>query len=249
MKNLKGKYIGIIIALFILISSPIYAIPNPSYEFYVYDSVDLINNTTESYIIETNNELYQKTGAQIVVAIINDLESMDINRYAVELFDKWDIGGKELDNGLLMLIVPNNNEIWIEVGYGLEGILPDSRVKRIIENNIIPYFSQGDFDTGVLSGYEEILNYVESEYNIVIESRSGEYYSQDHVQAAIGIPNIFVIIGIIIFIFIDFKFFRGWLTFSLLRGFGRGGYRGGGRGGGSRGGGGRSGGGGAGGRW
>ena len=248
MKNLKVKYIGLIIALIILISSPIYAIPKPSYEFYVYDAVNLLDNTTESYIIETNNELYEKTGAQVVVAVINDLESMDINRFAVELFEEWEIGGDQYDNGLLMLIVPANNEIWIEVGYGLEGILPDGRVKGIIENNIIPYFSQGDFDTGVLSGYEEILNYVESEYNIELQTRSGEYYNPaNQGQTGIRIPNIFMIIGIIIFLFIDFKFFRGWLTFSLLRGLGRGGYGRG--GGGSRGGGGRSGGGGAGGRW
>lgn len=248
MKRLKWIYIGFIIALLIILSSPIYAIPNPSYEFYVYDSADLLNSTTESYIIEVNNELYQKTGAQIVVATINDLESMDINRYAVKLFEEWKIGGAQYDNGLLMLIVPVNNEIWIEVGYGLEGILPDSRVKRIIENNIIPYFSQGDFDTGVLSGFEGILDYVEKEYNIELQTRSGDYYPGNQVQTGTRIPSIYVIIGIIIFIFIDFKFFRGWLTFSLLRGVGRGGYRGGGTGG-SRGGGGRSGGGGAGGRW
>ncbi|MBC8588185.1 TPM domain-containing protein [Paratissierella segnis] len=254
MKNLKSKYIFIIIAFVIILVSPVYALPKPNNDFYVYDDANILDETTEEYIITTNTELYQQTGAQIVVTSINDLEGMDINRYATALFDEWDIGGAQLDNGLLILIVPNEGEIWIEVGYGLEGVLPDSRVKRIIENNIIPYFSQGDYNTGVLSGYEEILDYVESEYNIQLETRNDEYYAPNN-QNHIGnkISSIYIIIGIIIFMFIDFRFFRGWLTYSIFRGFGRGGgnYKGSGRNGGgsSRGGGGRSGGGGAGGRW
>lgn len=249
MRNLKSKYIFIIISFVIILSSTVYAIPKPSRDFYVYDDANILDETTEEYIVKTNIELYQQTGAQIVVASINDLEGMDINRYATALFDEWDIGGKELDNGLLMLIVPEAREIWIEVGYGLEGILPDSRVKRIIENNIIPYFSQGDYSTGVLSGYEEILNYVETEYDIELSSREGQYDNGGNTSYS-RLPNTFIIIGIIIFLLIDFIFFRGWLTFSLLRGLGRGGhYGGGGSNRGSRGGGGRSGGGGAGGRW
>lgn len=250
MKFLKKRYLWLALSILILLSSSVYAIPRPNNEFYVYDDVNILDSSTENYIIQTNLELYEKTGAQIVVATINDLEGMDINTYSTVLFDQWDIGSRELDNGLLILIVPEDGEIWIEVGYGLEGILPDGRTKGIVENNIIPYFAQGDYNTGVLSGYEEILDYVESEYNIELQSRSGEYYPPGNVDTvSSGLPNIFLIIGIIIFIFIDFKFFGGWLTFSLLRGLGRGG-RGGGRGsGGSRGGGGRSGGGGAGGRW
>ena len=251
MRNLKKSSIFIILAIIMLVTSSVYAIPSPSNDFYVYDGVGILNNSTENYIIETNRELYEKTGAQIVWATINDLEGMDINSYATALFDEWDIGGREYDNGLLVLIVPDGGEIWIEVGYGLEGILPDGRVKRIIENNIIPSFSQGDYDAGVLSGYEEILNYVESEYDVELLSRDADYYpSRGNESASISrIPSIFAVIGIIIFLIIDFKFFGGWLTISLLRNAGRGGRGGGGSRGGSSGGGGRSGGGGAGGRW
>src|SRR5690554_3301472 len=130
MRKLKKSSFFLILAIIILLSSNIYAIPSPSTEFYVYDSVGILDNATENYIIETNIELYEKTGGQIVWATINDLEGMDINTYATALFDEWDIGGRELDNGLLALIVPENGEIWIEVGYGLEGILTAGRVKR-----------------------------------------------------------------------------------------------------------------------
>lgn len=247
MKNLK---LGVIVLILLLFSTTVFAIPNPSNEFYVYDEANIMDGNTENYIIQTNDELYEKTGAQIVVATIDDLEGMDINTYATALFDEWDIGGAAQDNGLLMLIVPSEGELWIEVGYGLEGALPDLRVSQIIEEYIIPSFAEGDYSQGIALGYNQILNYVEQEYNIELASReqTGISNPQSNTGATSSIPRILVIIGIIVLVFLDIKFFGGWLTFSILRSMGRGGR--GGRGGpGGGGGGGRSGGGGAGGRW
>ena len=245
MKKLK---LGVIILILLLSSSIVLAIPKPSNEFYVYDEANIMDGNTENYIIQTNDELYRKTGAQIVIAAIDDLEGMDINSYSTALFDKWDIGGSQLDNGLLMLIVPSQGELWIEVGYGLEGVLPDIRVSQIIEEYIIPSLAKGDYNQGIILGFNEILSYVEEEYNIELSSR--EDIENPYPSADLGtrnsIPSPLIIIGIIIFVFIDIKFFRGWLTFSILRNMGRGGR---GSGGGRGGGGGRSGGGGAGGRW
>lgn len=249
MKKLK---LGVILLIVLLSSTAVFAMPNPSNDFYVYDQSNIMDGNTQNYIIQTNDELYEKTGAQIVVAAIDDLEGMDINTYSTALFDEWNIGGAQLDNGLLMLIVPSQGELWIEVGYGLEGALPDIRVSQIIEEYIIPSFAEGDYNQGIILGYNEILNYVEQEYNIELSSR--EQFTNPHPQSNVGatnsIPRVLVIIGIIILVFLDIKFFGGWLTFSIIRSMGRGG-RGGGRGGGSGrgGGGGRSGGGGAGGRW
>lgn len=248
MKKIK---LGVILLLLILSSTFVFAIPNPSNAFYVYDESNIMNSNTESYIIQTNDELYEKTGAQIVVASIDDLEEMNINTYATALFEKWKIGGAQLDNGILILIAPSQGEIWIEVGYGLEGIIPDIRAKQIIEEYIIPSFAQGDYNQGIILGYNEVLNYVQEEYNIELSSREG--IVNPNPQADVGvtnsIPRPLIIIGIIILIFLDMKFFGGWLTFSILRSIGRGGRGGRGGGSGRGGGGGRSGGGGAGGRW
>lgn len=251
MNNKKNKLLIVILILAIFLLTSAFKLPSPSYEFYVYDEANILNEFTENYIIEVNKELSQKTGAQVVVAAVNSLDGMDINRYATALFEKWVIGSKEYDNGLLLLIVPNEGELWIETGYGLEGTLSAGLIKRIINENILPSFSEGNFNDGVILGFEQILNYIEKEYDISINSRSileGNYIPRpiEDTQRE-GLPNIYIIIGIIIFLFIDFKFFGGWLTLSLLRG-GRGGGGYGGSGG-SRGGGGRSGGGGAGGSW
>lgn len=257
MKNNKNK-IGIItiaLILFLIQSgmnvNAASVLPDSNYDFYVYDEAHLLDNTTKKYIIQVNKELFNKTGAQVVVAIVNSLDSMDINRYATALFEKWEIGSREYDNGILLLIASEEQEIWIEVGYGLEGALPDSRVKRIIDTSIVPKFANDDYNTGVILGFNSILDYVEAEYNIILETRSHmDQGYVDYEESYTGISPGIPLIAIIIFLFIDFKFFRGWLTFSLLRGLGRGGPRGGGGfSGGSRGGGGRSGGGGAGGKW
>lgn len=251
MKNNKNKFLIIILALGVLLLTSAFKLPEPSFEFYFYDEAEVLDDFTENYIIEVNKELSQKTGAQIVVASVNSLENMDINMYASSLYEKWKIGSKEYDNGLLFLIVPSEGDLWIETGYGLEGTLPAGIVKRIINEDILPSFSEGNLNDGVILGFEQLLNYIEKEYDITLSSRS--MLDGDHIPNANSnstnnkkIPNIFLIVGVIIFLFIDFKFFHGWLTFSLLRG-GRGGGSGG--SGGSRGGGGRSGGGGAGGSW
>ena len=259
MKN--KKHLLILLCILVLFQGSIgltvgFKLPEASYSFYVYDEANIVEDQVEEYIVDTNKALYKKTGAQIVVASVNSLEDMDIREYASRLFEKWGIGSKEYDNGLLILIVPEEREIWIEVGYGLEGALPDSKVGNIIENSILPYFKEDNYSEGILSGFNEIINEIEGEYNIELEREKidedlydfGDPYDGSNIFDSTR--KILIVVGIIIFLFIDFRFFNGWLTYSLLRGgrYGGGSNRGG-RGGGSSGGGGRSGGGGAGGKW
>lgn len=253
------KKISLIIFLLIVLLPTLtfasnYKLPEPNYDFYVYDEADILDKDTENYIININEDLYKKTGVQVVIATIKSLDNMDINFYATALFEKWKIGSREYDNGMLILIVPEERELWIEVGYGLEGQFPDSKTKRIIDNYILPYFSEGEYSKGVLAGFNQILLGLEEEYNISLDKSlivEDPYYGDTSYGLGITIPRIFMIIGIILFLFMDFKLFRGMITYSILRGIGRGsgGFRGSSRGGRSSGGGGRSGGGGAGGRW
>lgn len=262
---MKKKSIVLFSLLFLLIFNSIglaakLKLPEPSHSFYVYDEGNIIDDDVENYIVKTNEELHKETGAQIVVASINDLKNLDIKLFANELFKKWEIGGKKYDNGLLMLVAPKDREIWIEVGYGLEGILPDGKVGNIISKIILPYFREGDYSKGILLGFNQIIDEMEKEYNIEL-GRAG--IDEDLYDLNVPYKNpggfekfgaVFIVFGIIIFLFIDMKFFRGLLIYSLLRGGrhrgssfgGRGRSSGGGR---SFGGGGRSGGGGAGGKW
>lgn len=250
-------------------------IPEPSNDFYVYDGEGIIENSVSEYIIQVNKELYKETGAQIVVATGEIKNNTYINEYATAMFEKWKIGTLGKDNGILILIDPINNNIWIEVGYGLEGILPDSRVKRIIEDDMIPNFKVGDYSLGVLEGFNSVILRVEEEYGININRDSeiildgygavkydenyNQYvqdsYSTKNVPQSSGMDeqkNLFrkVILFIILaaFIMLDFYFLGGQMTYLIIR-IAASGSRGGSNRNGSSGGGGRSGGGGAGGSW
>ena len=258
MKKNKNRISLVILCIIVLLTTVAYGtklkLPEPSYDFYVYDESNIINENVKNYIIDVNKELYDKTGAQIVVASVNSLEDLDIQSYSLKLFEKWQIGSRKFDNGILILIAPSEEEIWIEMGYGLEGQFPDSKTKKITRDYMIPSFSDNEFSQGILTGFNQILIEIEKEYDIILTKSQdwGRTLNPEDDDRLI-IPNIYKILGVILLIYIDIKFFRGMLIYSLFRGFGRGGrsggYGGSSRGGGSSGGGGRSGGGGAGGSW
>jgi len=247
--------IFIVICILLAFSATIYGssyeLPEPNYDFYVYDEAKIIDNSVRDYIIDVNRDLYKKTGVEIVVATINSLEGIDINSYATSLFEKWKIGGKDQDNGMLLLIVPEDGEVWIEVGYGLEGVFPDSKVKRIIDNYIFTYFAVEDYSNGILSGFNKILDGVEDEYNISLDRmyEDNPIMSNTEEDTENKRPNIIMIIGIIILLIFDFSLFRGRITLMILHGISRGSSGGSSSRGRTSGGGGRSGGGGAGGKW
>lgn len=256
-RNFNRIFAGFLIVL-ILLSSFSYAsyhnMPKASHEFYVYDETGIVGDELEKHIIDINRKLYSATGSQVVVAIPNNLGDLDKNLYATKLFEEWEIGEKGKDNGVLILIVPSEGEMWIEIGYGLEGAIPDSIAKRILEDHMIEFFRQGDYEKGILSGFNQIVLRIEDEYNIDIDGISLEQTPM--VQQDSGIGPIILFIFIMLLIFLDSKFLGGTILRTIFRSMyimnsgRRGGPpRGGGGSGGSSGGGGRSGGGGAGGSW
>lgn len=225
-------------------------LPEPSREFYVYDEANIIDSDAERYIISVNEELYAKTGAQVVVASVNSLNERDIEGYANELFRKWQIGDKDKDNGALILVAPNEKLLRIEVGYGLEGAIPDGKAGAIRDQYMIPYFKSGDYSQGILEAFKAIILLVENEYDITLDKTAQiDDYDINNIEKTgnlfSSIKRVVLVIVILILIFIDFRFFGGFLTYALLRSLARGGRGGSGRGGGGSFGGGNSGGGGS----
>jgi uncharacterized protein len=97
------------------------------------------------------------TTNQIAVLTVPSLQGESIEQYAVEVFEAWKLGQKGKDNGILLVIAPQERKLRIEVGYGLEGTMPDITAASIIRNVITPKFKQGDFDAGVRDGVRAIL--------------------------------------------------------------------------------------------
>lgn len=159
----------ILICLVIPISSFAKGLPAPSSDFYVYDEVGLLEDDTIDYIVSINKQLEEQTGSQVVVAVIEDLEDKEIEDYSLNLFRKWGIGDKQKNNGVLLLVSPNDKKVRIEVGYGLEGVIPDSKAGDILDSHILPYFKKEEYNSGVKDGFSAIVGYVCEEYEVELE--------------------------------------------------------------------------------
>lgn len=205
----------------IFISNFAYALPAPTDEFYVNDYAQVITDDVEQYIADRSRQLNSLSGSQIVITAIDSLDGAAIEDYSYKLANEWEIGDKDKDNGILILLAVSERKIRIEVGRGLEGALNDAKAGRYIDNYAIPYFKDDDFSTGIYNLYNALLNEVCIEYNI--ESIETDIPQEEDEDLDIG-----TIILIISFIII---FFIGWGTKNHGRGpggpgFGGGFYRG-----------------------
>jgi uncharacterized protein len=220
------------------------SLPSPTPAFYVNDFADILDVETEQYIIKAAATLESKTTAQLVVVTVNDIEDQALEYYTLDLFREWGIGSGDKNNGVLLFLDIEGKRARIEVGYGLEGALPDGKTGRIQDEYMIPYFHQNDYNQGIRQGFNAILAVIYNEYGVDIDSVSDAEYPVKGDQG-VKIPTPVLIIGsiiIAILIGIDFKVSGGIFTLSLLRILFRGGGGGGrgGRGGGGSGGGGGS---------
>lgn len=129
---------------------------------YVLDEAGVLSAETEAALQTQLTQLQADTTTQIAVATLSTLQDYPIEQYSIELAREWGIGQEGNDNGALLLIVKKdeaagiNGEVRIEVGYGLEGVLTDIQSDLIIENVMIPYLAQGDYDTAVLEGVKSM---------------------------------------------------------------------------------------------
>ncbi len=131
---------------------------------YVNDYAGIIDESTRLNLEEELRLFTASTTNEIAVVTIKSLEGDTIERYATNFFDRWKIGSAKNDNGVLLLISVDDRQVRIEVGYGLEGALPDILAKDIINNQISPSFKQGDYSKGIVDGVHSIQEATRGEY-------------------------------------------------------------------------------------
>ena len=123
---------------------------------YVSNPDGIISYEAEEEINRTIQFIRDSTTAEIAVVLLNSIGYEDIDEFATELFNTWGIGRKENNNGLLFILVMDVQEMVFRTGYGLEGVLPDIVLHRIIRDVIAPKLKNGDFDAGVKDGIEAV---------------------------------------------------------------------------------------------
>jgi uncharacterized protein len=123
----------------------------------VVDGANLLSDTKEEEIVDMLRQHEDTGGDQVVVATVQSLQGRTIEEFAVELARYWGIGQEGRNNGVLLLVAPNERQVRIKVGYGLEGVLTDARAATIIANEIVPPFRAGDRAKGIVQGVQGIL--------------------------------------------------------------------------------------------
>lgn len=122
----------------------------------VVDNADLLSAADEQALTEELKALEEESSDQLVVVTLPSLQGYPIEDFGYQLGRYWGIGTANLDNGVLLIVAPNERKVRIEVGYGLEPILTDALSKIIIENAILPRFRAGDFSGGIKDGVRDI---------------------------------------------------------------------------------------------
>lgn len=231
MRKIIRLSIILLIALFLPLESAYGAdgikYPAPTASGYVNDYAQILNSDTEQSIISIGSELDSKTKAQVVVVTMNKLpQDVAIQEYANGLFREWGIGDEKLNNGILLIVNmdPNNRIARIEVGTGLEGAVPDAIANRILEDDILPFFKQGDYNSGILRGYHSLAQRAAAEYNAELSGGQGNIPVPDTPQRGSNLP---LIIAVMIFLLFDGFLFRfrilRFLFYLILMGHHRGG--------------------------
>ncbi len=153
----RPLFSALLVALALLIAAaPVQAQSFPKLTGRVVDQADLLSPEQESVIDAKLAALEKQSRRQLVVVTISDLGGYDIADYGFRLGDQWGIGDKERDDGALLIVAPTERKVRIEVGYGLEGIMPDVLAGRIIRDAIIPRFKANDYPGGIAAGVDAI---------------------------------------------------------------------------------------------
>ncbi|ESQ82206.1 hypothetical protein AEAC466_18895 [Asticcacaulis sp. AC466] len=231
----------------------------------VVDDANLLSEATKADLTAKLKGLEDATTDQVVIVTVPDLQGYEISDYGYQLGRHWAIGqsGKVQasngqtykDNGILLIVAPNERKVRIEVGYGLEPVMTDALSSIIIQRAILPQFKAGNYEAGIVAGTDQIIAQLSQDRGVAIQKAQAAQSEVKKEGKGFPLPVIIFIIILIV------MFSRGWLPWfllgSLLGGGGRGGgdwgggggWSGGGGGGGFSGGGGSFGGGGSSGGW
>ncbi len=153
-----AAFAGMTFALAALFATLAFALDFPALTGRVVDQANILPFQTRMQIETKLAALEDKSGIQLVVATVPSLQGSDIETFSVDLARSWKLGEAKKNNGLLLLVAPNERKVRIEVGYGLEGTMTDALSSVIIRSAIVPKFRSGDYAGGIVAGVDAIID-------------------------------------------------------------------------------------------
>ncbi len=224
-----------ILLMFVLASVAMCACAEPIAQLkptaYVSDFAHVLDPNAAAQMEEICRQIDQKAHAQIAVVTIHSLDGSDIESYAVDLFKKWGIGDKASNRGVLILYAIDDRKSRIEVGYGLEPILPDGKVGSF-QREAIPFMRSGNYSQALLLVTSRVADVIAKDAGVQLSTPQlapSPTGPQEQPAGGISVTGIvLVIIVILVVLFTPLRTLLFWMLFSSIFGGGRGGGDGGG---------------------
>lgn len=168
---------------------------------YVNDFAGVLTAQTKEKLAALCAEVDQKTKAQIAVVTVSSLEGEPIEQYSIDLATEWGVGPKQSARGVLILLAPNDRKDRVEVGYGLEPILPDGKVGGF-EREAVPLLRQGDYSGAVLLITQRIAAVIAEDQNVTLDTLSGAPLpSAEPDNSMLPMSSIVWLVIIVVFLF------------------------------------------------
>lgn len=192
--------------------------PSPTNYKYINDYSNILSSSEIETIVSLGKELEDKTGAQSIVVIIDTTDGTPIENYTIDLFRSWGIGQRTKDNGLLILVALNDRKWRVEVGRGLEGVIPDALSNIVMESLATDDFKKEDYGSGIIKSYSAFNDLIAEEYGVNLSKSLNikipkESTTQNSSSIFDALP-----IGIILVLFIlDIIFNRGRIIRTIFK--------------------------------
>jgi uncharacterized protein len=230
-----SRWLAVVLLIFapsvVLTAESVSTLPAPT--GYVNDFAGVLSPSTKASLENLCTQVDRQAHAQIAIVTIKTLDNDEsIEEFATALEDKWKVGPKGTDRGVLMLVVLNPRKYRIEVGYGLEGILNDAKVGDI-GRAMVPSLSQGDYNTAIPLGVRQIAQIIATDAGVTLNLAQPVHQYHRQQQAPVQLSLMEIVLGggvILLILFFLIKTGNLGLIFFLLgnlMGGGGGGYRGG----------------------
>lgn len=166
----------------------------PRLEARVTDLTATLNEAQRDALEQRLAAFEREKGSQLAVLIVPSTRPETAEQYAIRVAEAWKLGRKGVDDGVLLLVAKDDRAVRIEVGYGLEGLIPDAIAKRVIEEVIVPRFRTGDYYGGIDAGVEALIGRIEGEALSLPAARAQTHPGANFVENALPVAMMFVFV-------------------------------------------------------
>ena len=214
--SMRARLVAVLVALAacVALALPALAADVPFLTGRIVDEANILSAGVEQNLSQMSERHEQATGNQVVVLTLPSLEGESIEGFATRVFDAWKLGQKGKDNGVLVIVAPNDRKMRIEVGYGLEGTLTDAGASRIIREAMTPQFKSGNYEAGIQNGVTAIVQALEGQgdWNAPGTSSGGAKSAFSDIEDQLPPWPMRILLGAFIFGIIGLFTFIGIMT-------------------------------------